>query len=71
MKFLLSLYPLNHINFFHQKLYSDLIVVLLFESLDFQKVKQLLNQNIIFDGRNLYDLEDIKKEGISYVSIGR
>jgi len=30
-----------------------------------------LNQNIIFDGRNLYDVEDIKKEGISYLSIGR
>ena len=43
----------------------------IFRTPDFQKVKQLLNQNIIFDGRNLYDLEDIKKEGISYVSIGR
>ncbi len=43
----------------------------IFRTPDFQKVKQLLNQNIIFDGRNLYDLEDLKKEGISYISIGR
>ena len=43
----------------------------IFRTPDFNKVKQLLKQNIIFDGRNLYDLEDIKKEGISYMSIGR
>ena len=43
----------------------------IFRTPDFNKVKQLLKQNIIFDGRNLYDLEDIKKEGISYISIGR
>tara|TARA_Y200000002_G_scaffold150198_2_gene124156 strand:+ start:17475 stop:18773 length:1299 start_codon:yes stop_codon:yes gene_type:complete len=43
----------------------------IFRTPDFQKVKQLLNQNIVFDGRNLYDLDDIKKEGILYVSIGR
>ncbi len=43
----------------------------IFRSPDFQKVKQQLNKNIIFDGRNLYDVEDIKKEGISYLSIGR
>ena len=43
----------------------------IFRTPDFKKVKQLLKQNIIFDGRNLYDLEDIKKEGISYISIGR
>ena len=43
----------------------------IFRTPDFEKVKKLLNQNIIFDGRNLYDLEDLKKEGISYISIGR
>jgi UDPglucose 6-dehydrogenase len=30
----------------------------IFRTPDFQKVKQLLNQNIIFDGRNLYDVEN-------------
>jgi UDPglucose 6-dehydrogenase len=43
----------------------------IFRTPDFDKVKSLLNQNIIFDGRNLYDLEDLKKEEISYISIGR
>jgi UDPglucose 6-dehydrogenase len=43
----------------------------IFRTPDFQKVKELLNQNVIFDGRNLYDLEEVKREGISYISIGR
>ena len=43
----------------------------IFRAPDFQKVKQLLKQHVIFDGRNLYDLEEVKREGISYISIGR
>lgn len=54
---------------------SDALVICtewsIFRTPDFKKVKQLLKRNIIFDGRNLYDLEDMKKEKISYVSIGR
>ena len=42
-----------------------------FRTPDFNKVKNLLGQNIIFDGRNLYDIEEIKKEGFKYHSIGR
>lgn len=42
-----------------------------FRTPDFDKVKNLLNQNIIFDGRNLYETEEIKKEGFLYYSIGR
>jgi UDPglucose 6-dehydrogenase len=42
-----------------------------FRTPDFDKVKNLLNQNIIFDGRNLYEIEEIKKEGFLYYSIGR
>lgn len=38
---------------------------------DFNKVKSNLKENIIFDGRNLYDLELMEKEGFDYVSIGR
>lgn len=37
----------------------------------FDKLKEALNQNIIFDGRNLYDLEQMKEEGFTYYSIGR
>jgi len=43
----------------------------IFRSPDFKKVKQLLNNPIIFDGRNLYQTEDMETEGFSYVSIGR
>ena len=67
---------LNYCNSMYEALDgADALVICtewsIFRTPDFQKVKQLLNQNIIFDGRNLYDVEDIKKEGISYVSIGR
>ena len=67
---------LNYCNSMYEALDgADALVICtewsIFRTPDFQKVKQLLNQNIIFDGRNLYDLEDIKKEGILYVSIGR
>jgi UDPglucose 6-dehydrogenase len=43
----------------------------IFRAPDFSKIKTLLNNNIIFDGRNLYDIEDMKKEKIKYISIGR
>ncbi len=43
----------------------------IFRTPDFKRVKELLNQPIIFDGRNLYDVEDLKKEGFIYMSIGR
>lgn len=43
----------------------------LFRTPDFEKLKSNLNQPVIFDGRNLYDLEDIQKEGFYYSSIGR
>ncbi len=43
----------------------------IFRTPDFNKVKELLENPIIFDGRNLYDVEEVKNEGINYVSIGR
>ena len=43
----------------------------IFRTPDFNKIKELLNNPVIFDGRNLYNVEDVKKEGFSYVSIGR
>lgn len=43
----------------------------IFRTPDFNKVKELLNNPAIFDGRNLYDVNDMEKEGIRYVSIGR
>ena len=43
----------------------------IFRSPSFSKVKELLNSPTIFDGRNLYQVEDMIKEGFKYVSIGR
>jgi UDPglucose 6-dehydrogenase len=43
----------------------------IFRTPDFNKIKELLKQPVIFDGRNLYDVEDMQKEGFYYSSIGR
>ncbi|MGB0525898.1 MAG: UDP-glucose dehydrogenase family protein [Flammeovirgaceae bacterium] len=42
-----------------------------FRSPDFDEIKSLLKEPIIFDGRNLYHLEDMDKAGFYYNSIGR
>lgn len=42
-----------------------------FRSPDFSRVKRLLKNHVIFDGRNLYDLDRMKQEQIVYVSVGR
>lgn len=38
---------------------------------DFSKIKTLLKNPVIFDGRNIYDAEEIKKLGFAYSCIGR
>lgn len=42
-----------------------------FRTPSFQVMKELLNQPIIFDGRNLYDLDSMRNMGFIYSSIGR
>jgi UDPglucose 6-dehydrogenase len=42
-----------------------------FRSPDFKKVAELLNKKVIFDGRNLYDLDKMIHLGFYYNSIGR
>jgi UDPglucose 6-dehydrogenase len=42
-----------------------------FRTPDFDRIKELLNEPVIFDGRNIYDLEDMKNKGFYYNSIGR
>lgn len=42
-----------------------------FRSPDFTFIKEQLNQPVIFDGRNMYDPQQLKTEGIAYYSIGR
>ncbi len=43
----------------------------LFRSPDFARLKQMLKQPVIFDGRNIYDPAHLKREGFSYYAIGR
>ncbi len=54
---------------------ADALVILTewseFKELDFKKLKSLMNQTLIIDGRNIYDPELLRKEGFSYISVGR
>lgn len=43
----------------------------LFRNPDFDKVAQQLKSNTIFDGRNLYALDEMENQGFYYASIGR
>jgi UDPglucose 6-dehydrogenase len=42
-----------------------------FRNPDFNRIKSLLKQPVIFDGRNLYDIEKMKELNFSYYSVGR
>ena len=42
-----------------------------FRNPDMDGVKRALKRTVIFDGRNLYELETMKEKGFTYVSIGR
>ena len=42
-----------------------------FRTPDFNKIGQLLNSKVVFDGRNLFDITTMEKLGYHYESIGR
>ena len=42
-----------------------------FKKPDFNKIKSLMNDAVIFDGRNLFDINEMTEKGIYYSSIGR
>ena len=42
-----------------------------FRQPNFTKIKQELSEPVIFDGRNIYDLEDMRSYGFQYYSVGR
>ena len=43
----------------------------LYRNPDFEKVKKLMKDAVVFDGRNLFDVEDMNAKGFYYSSIGR
>jgi len=43
----------------------------LFRTPDFDKMKELMKEKVIFDGRNLYDLQRMAEQGFYYNSMGR
>lgn len=42
-----------------------------FRNPNFEKMKTLLNDAVVFDGRNLYDTQEMNEKGFYYSSIGR
>jgi len=42
-----------------------------FKDLDFARIKKLMRQPVLVDGRNLYDPEKMRKLGFRYVAVGR
>ncbi len=43
----------------------------IFRNPDFDRMKSLLNDAVIFDGRNLFEIEEMSEKGFFYASIGR
>ena len=43
----------------------------IFRNPDFSRIKAEMKGNALFDGRNLFDLEDMESKGFCYFSIGR
>ncbi len=65
---------------YHDKAYdaikdSDALLIVTewneFRSPDFKKIKDLLNQPVVFDGRNIFDPKEMKELGFVYYGIGR
>ncbi|MBK6729627.1 MAG: UDP-glucose/GDP-mannose dehydrogenase family protein [Bacteroidetes bacterium] len=54
---------------------ADALVIItewnVFRSPDFDMMRSMMRQHIIFDGRNVFDLQEIKSQGFYYESIGR
>ena len=54
---------------------ADAIVIVTewpkFREPDFEYLREILNEPTIFDGRNVYELDTMRREGFNYYSIGR
>ncbi len=62
-------------NMYHILDSADALIILTewkeFYSPDFEKIKTLLKNPIIFDARNIFSLDEMKELGFKYISIGR
>ncbi len=62
-------------NFYDALQNADALIIAtewnVFRSPDFDKIKSLMNEPLIFDGRNLYDLDEMEELGFEYYCIGR
>jgi UDPglucose 6-dehydrogenase len=62
-------------NMYHCLADSDVLIIAtewtVFRNPDFTKLKSLMKQNIIFDGRNLFSLDEMRELNFEYYSIGR
>jgi UDPglucose 6-dehydrogenase len=38
---------------------------------DFERMRQLMKQPVVFDGRNIYDPDEMRELGFTYYSVGR
>jgi UDPglucose 6-dehydrogenase len=43
----------------------------IFRNPDFNQIKSLMKDTVIFDGRNLFEIDDMNEKGFYYASIGR
>ncbi|MDD3818281.1 MAG: UDP-glucose/GDP-mannose dehydrogenase family protein, partial [Actinomycetota bacterium] len=54
---------------------SDVLIIATeweqFKELDFEKIRKIMNNNIIIDGRNFFEREELEKLGFKYIGIGR
>ena len=42
-----------------------------FKEMDLNKIKSIMKNPLIFDGRNIHNPDDMREKGFSYISIGR
>lgn len=54
---------------------ADLLIIVTdwneFKEVDFEKIKGLMVNQVIIDGRNIYDPEKVREHGFTYVGVGR
>lgn len=41
------------------------------KSIELNKFEELMNTSVIYDGRNCYDINDVKEYNLDYHSVGR